>query len=44
LIRVRYANGQLELSVIEACVERGLRVPEDVSVVGFDAAVSATPA
>ncbi|MER7791986.1 LacI family DNA-binding transcriptional regulator [Streptomyces sp. NPDC097640] len=35
------------LGVIEACVERGLRVPEDVSVVGYDdidAAVSAAPA
>ncbi|MEU5642272.1 LacI family DNA-binding transcriptional regulator [Streptomyces milbemycinicus] len=35
------------LGVIEACVERGLRVPEDVSVVGYDdidAAASAAPA
>ncbi|MFJ1749643.1 LacI family DNA-binding transcriptional regulator [Streptomyces sp. NPDC088116] len=40
-------NDLQALGVIEACTERGLRVPEDVSVIGFDdvdAARSSAPA
>jgi DNA-binding LacI/PurR family transcriptional regulator len=40
-------NDLQALGVIEACTERGLRVPEDISVVGFDdldAERSAAPA